>query len=302
MDSYEKVVQLKDCIQENILVKEPMCRHTTFQIGGPADVYITVESEQSLHFLLKQLHENHYPYHVIGKGSNLLVSDSGIRGAVIALGSAFEFVRLADEFTIECGAAASLAQVCAFAREHSLTGLEFAWGIPGSAGGAAFMNAGAYGGEMKDVLLSCSHVCPDGKCGTLSGDALNLSYRHSAYTDNGCVITSMKIRLQPGDKQAINDRMDELMDKRRSKQPLEYPSAGSVFKRPEGFYAGTLIEQCGLKGSRVGGAMVSEKHAGFIINAGNATCSDVMSLIRFIQETVYHKTGVQLECEIRTVD
>lgn len=281
---------------------EPMSRHTTFKIGGPADLFITVYSRDAIQKLYRAAHELDVPLLPIGNGSNMLVSDSGIRGGVIALGGELSQIRLSgDGCTVHCGAGATLAGLCVFAREHSLTGLEFAWGIPGAAGGAAFMNAGAYESAMESVLASCTHVTKTGEIGSLSGAKLELGYRHSAYTDNGCTILSLTVRLNRGDREQIAARMDELLGRRKAKQPLEMPSAGSVFKRPQGHFAGALIENCGLKGRSVGGAMVSPKHAGFIVNTGNATCRDVLELIDIIKETVYRQTNVELECEIKTI-
>ncbi|MDF1495712.1 UDP-N-acetylmuramate dehydrogenase [Caproiciproducens sp. CPB-2] len=281
--------------------KEPMSRHTTFKIGGPADLFITVSSRAEIQKLYRAAAELKVPLMPIGNGSNMLVSDNGIRGAVVALDGEFREIRQNPDGTVSCGAGASLAGVCVFAREHSLTGLEFAWGIPGAAGGAAFMNAGAYNQEMKSVLLSCTHVTKEGKIGMLSGEALQLGYRRSAYTDNGYTILELRLDLKPGDQDEISAEMDDLYRRRKSKQPLELPSAGSVFKRPEGHFAGTLIEACGLKGRTVGGAMVSPKHAGFIVNTGGATCRDVTELIKIIQDTVYQQTKISLECEVKTI-
>lgn len=301
MKSYSTLLQLAEELNCPALQNESMSKHTTFKIGGNADVFITVPSKDALCRLVRLCRGEEIPVFLLGNGSNLLVSDQGIRGAVLALCGEFEKIRLVDETTIECGAAVTLAKLCQFALKESLSGLEFAWGIPGSVGGAAYMNAGAYGGEMKDVLLSCYHVTPDGVPGTLKKEELDLSYRHSAYTDNGCVITSVKVGLKRENPLLIRERMEDYMARRKSKQPLEFPSAGSVFKRPAGYFAGALIEGCGLKGKRVGGACVSDKHAGFIINDKNATCRDVENLVREIQETVREKTGVSLECEIKTV-
>ena len=204
-----------------------------------------------------------------------------------------------EDGMITCGAGVSMNRLCRFALEKGLTGLEFAFGIPGSAGGAAFMNAGAYGGEMKDVLAGCTHLTQSGERGRLVGEELALGYRRSAYRENGFLITSLLLRLAPGDKTEIQARMEDLIARRKAKQPLEYPSAGSTFKRPEGYFAGALIESCGLKGASVGGAQVSEKHAGFVINHGGATSADILALIRLIQNTVYAKKGVRLEPEVR---
>lgn len=278
---------------------EPMSRHTTFQIGGPADLFITARDRSSLQEICRQAGEWEIPLFPLGNGSNLLVPDSGIRGAVIAFGNAFRQIVQSGDTVLECGAGASLASVCNFAKNRALTGLEFAWGIPGSVGGAAFMNAGAYDHSVSEVIAACSHVGKDGVPGEFKGEALDFGYRHSAYSDRKHLITGVRILLKRGNMEDIASRMDELYARRKAKQPLEMPSAGSVFKRPVGHFAGTLIEQCGLKGRRVGGAAVSEKHAGFIVNLGGATCADVQALIAVIQETVFRETGVRLECEVQ---
>ncbi len=280
---------------------ELMSRHTTFRIGGPADVYLVAPNRAALQKLCKKSRELGVRVVPLGNGSNTLVRDEGVRGAVISLGDGFRKIEAVGEASIECGAGASLARLCSFARDCSLTGIEFAWGIPGLVGGAAFMNAGAYGGTMSQVITSCAHVTPSGEAGVLRGEELCFGYRHSAYTDNGCFITSIRVALRPGSRGAIDAAMDDLYGRRKDKQPLELPSAGSVFKRPEGHFAGALIEQCGLKGRRVGGAEVSEKHAGFIVNMGGATCGDVLGLIEVIRETVFRETGVTLECEVKTL-
>ena len=281
-------------------VDEPMARHTTFQIGGPADRFLTVENAAQLQGLLSCLRQAGIPYLVLGKGSNLLVSDKGIRGAVLHLGGDFKKVEvLPDGRTLRAGAGAPLASVCALARERSLTGLEFAWGIPGSVGGGAYMDAGAYGGEMRDVVSRVLHLGPDGAPGEARGEELCFGYRKSRYTGGEDIITAVEFTLQPGDPAAIAGKMEELMGRRKDKQPYDMPSAGSVFKRPQNGFAAALIEQCGLKGRRVGGAQVSEKHAGFIVNTGGATCQDVLGPIAVIQKTVEEQTGTCLECEVR---
>lgn len=282
-------------VQEN----EPMSLHTSFQIGGPADAFVTVLDEKSLSGVLKKCREAQAPVYIIGNGSDLLIPDEGLRGVVIGFGGDFCKIRLEDETKIVCGPGVTLAKLCKFALEHSLSGLEFAWGIPGSAGGAAYMNAGAYGGEMKDVLVKCRHLDENGIPGEFTGESLDFSYRHSAYTDRRLVITKLTFQLEKGDYSVIKAQMEDYLGRRKSKQPLEYPSAGSVFKRPQGYFAGQLIEQCGLKGKAVGGAQVSEKHAGFIINTGGATCQDVQSLVKLIQDTVKREKQVALECEIK---
>ncbi len=283
--------------QEN----EPMKLHTSFRIGGEAKIFIFVKNPDELQKTICFCRENGLEFFVIGNGSNLLVSDSGISSVVIKLCGEFEEIKLVDETTIEAGAGANLSAVCKAALSNGLSGLEFAYGIPGSVGGAAYMNAGAYGGEMKDVAKTCFHVNKDGKAGVFSGDELRFGYRKSVYTDNGCIITKVLFSLQKGDKEEIKAKMDDLLNRRVTKQLLEYPSAGSVFRRPEGYFAGALIEQSGLKGRTVGGAQVSEKHAGFIINIDNATCEDVKKLIGICQETVKEKFNVQLETEIKSI-
>ncbi len=283
-------------------IDEPMCNHTSFKTGGNAAVFVPIDSEDKLGRVLSVCKEEGKDVFILGKGSNLLVSDNGIRDrVVIHISTDFADMKLIDDTTIEVSAGASLASLCKFALANSLTGLEFAYGIPGSCGGAAYMNAGAYGGEMKDVVVRVNHIDKDGNRGFFSGDDLKFAYRKSAYTDSGLVITSLVLKLEKGNKDEIEATMTETMAKRVEKQPLEYPSAGSVFKRPEGYFAGALIEQSGLKGTRVGGAMVSEKHAGFIINYDNATTTDVIDLIRHCQKTVYDKFGVNLETEIKFV-
>lgn len=279
---------------------EPMSLHTTFRIGGPADRFFTLEKEEQLTGLLRVLEWENIPWMALGKGSNLLVSDKGIRGAVLALDGDFKEIKLLpDGRTVRAGAAASLASVCAFARDHGLSGLEFAWGIPGSAGGAAYMDAGAYGGEMRDVIARVSHMTPAGKKETASGAGLEFDYRRSRYTGGRDVILSVEYSLVPGDAAAISGKMEELMSRRKEKQPYDMPSAGSVFKRPKNGYAAALIEECGLKGRTVGGAQVSPKHAGFIVNTGGASCADVLALVDVIRETVARQKGIELECEIR---
>lgn len=280
---------------------EPMKNHTSFRIGGPAKLFIEPKNEKELSDVLKKCRKNKIEYIVIGNGSNLLVSDNGIDKAVIKLCGSFEKIELFDETTVKAGAGVSLAALCRFALENSLSGLEFAFGIPGSVGGAAFMNAGAYGGEMKDAVLSCSHIDREGNTGVLSKEQLGFAYRKSAYGENGFIITGVTFKLQKGEKGAIEEKMNELLGRRKDKQPLSFPSAGSVFKRPEGYFAGALIEQSGLKGKTIGGAQVSEKHAGFIINIGSATCKDVKDLIECCQKTVYDNFGVKLETEIKMI-
>lgn len=278
---------------------EPMSLHTTFKIGGNARLIVYPESEGQICEIVKTAKAENIRLIAIGNGSNLLVDDDGIDACVMILADSFDKIRLIDEETVFAQAGAKLISLCRFAYENSLTGLEFAYGIPGSCGGGAFMNAGAYGGEMKDVLFKCSHVDKNGDIGFLEREQLELSYRHSAYYDNGCIITGLYLKLKKGSQDEIKEKMNDLIARRRDKQPLEFPSAGSTFKRPEGHFAGALIQECGLKGKSVGGAQVSEKHAGFIINRGGATCRDVLELCDICADTVFNEKGIRLEREIR---
>lgn len=280
-------------------LNEPMSKHTTFKIGGEASLVVYPESREQISRLVKTARDENIRLLPMGNGSNMLVSDDGIDACVMILDDHYSEIKLIDEETIYADSGALLIRLCRFAYEHGLTGLEFAYGIPGSCGGGAFMNAGAYGGEMKDVLYRCDHIDKDGNEGFLEDSDLKLSYRHSAYYENDCIITGLYLKLKKGSKDEIKAKMDDLMNRRKTKQPLEFASAGSTFKRPQGYFAGALIEQCGLKGKNVGDAQVSEKHAGFVINRGNATCKDVLELCDECAKTVFEKTGVKLEMEIR---
>lgn len=275
---------------------EPMRNHTSFKIGGNADVLIRVKNTEELKNTLILSKKYGVPSFVIGRGSNLLVSDGGIEGAVISLCD-MDGIE-ADGERIICGAGASLSSVCRAACENSLTGLEFAFGIPGSVGGALYMNAGAYGGEMSYVVESAEYVDLDGNTGKIANAEMRLGYRTSVFMTCEKIITKVIFNLKKGDKKAILERMNELIERRKQKQPLEFPSAGSTFKRPEGYFAGALIEKNGLKGAKIGGAMVSEKHAGFIINYDNASCKDVKCLIKQVQDKVYENDGVMLSPEV----
>lgn len=297
MSSVNSLKSLALSIGAEVLENEPMSMHTTFKIGGPADLFLTPKNMEQLRQLCAFCIREKIPVFPLGNGSNLLVSDKGIRGAVLYTGGIRGISGEGEN--LYCGAGEKLRDVCEYARDRGLAGLEFAYGIPGSVGGAVFMNAGAYGGEMKDVVAAASHIDGAGT-GRFEAAELDFGYRHSAYSGTNKVITQVTFSLHQGDKSEIDAKMRDLMQRRESKQPLEYPSAGSVFKRPEGNYAGTLIDRCGLKGTKVGGAMVSEKHAGFIINAGGATCKDVLDLVAKVQEEVKRQTGILLEREIRT--
>ncbi|MBQ8964713.1 MAG: UDP-N-acetylmuramate dehydrogenase [Clostridia bacterium] len=280
-----------------ILENEPMSRHTTFRVGGPADVLFLPESEEQLLQALSIAREAGAPCFVIGNGSNLVVKDGGIRGLVIALGEGMAAIARAGE-TLTAWAGASLARVSAYAQASGLSGLEFASGIPGTLGGGCAMNAGAYGGQLSDVLVD-ARVLLDGVVRTLTVEEMQMGYRTSLPLRRGGIVISARFALTPDDPEAIAARMRELNARRRDKQPLNYPSAGSTFKRPEGYFAGALIEQAGLKGKRVGGAQVSEKHAGFIVNTGGATAADILTLIGTVQDEVADRFGVRLETEVR---
>ena len=297
-----ELIKLLDSSNIKYLLNEPMKNHTTFKTGGEAELFIIPEGADELSSVLAECDRLNIEPFILGNGSNLLISDDGIKGRpVIQIAKGFDFVKLLDGETLEIGAGTNLTAACRFALNESLSGIEFAFGIPGSCGGAAYMNAGAYGGEMKDVLIRVNHIDMKGNMGCFEGDALDLSYRHSVYSSGGYVITSIVVKLRKGDYNEIEAQMKELIGRRKDKQPLEYPSAGSVFKRPEGYFAGALIEQSNLKGKRIGGAMVSEKHAGFIINYDNATTSDVVNLIRHCQSVVKENFGVELETEIKII-
>lgn len=286
------------CEENSIEYKlnEPMSCHTSFKIGGAADIFISVRSAAELSALLKRCGELNVPRFIIGKGTNLLVSDLGIEGAVISL-AGLNGISVAGE-EITCGAGAALSDVCRAALKASLTGLEFAYGIPGSIGGAVYMNAGAYGGEMSNVVLSAEGITADGRLVKVNAEDMSFGYRKSVFKQNGMTVISTVLRLKKGDSKEIEEKMQDYISRRKSKQPLEYPSAGSFFKRPEGYFAGALIEKNGLKGAAVGGAQVSCKHAGFIINRGGATAADVTELSLKVSDTVKARDGVKLEREV----
>ena len=271
--------------------------YTSMKIGGACDLLVKTADEKQLLTVLRLCRSENIPHFILGRGSNLLVSSAGWRGAVILLsGEKPEVEARGNSLTAWAGV--PLYALCSAALEHSLTGLEFAYGIPGSLGGALYMNAGAYGGEMKDVVTSCRYVGGDGEIHEMSAAEMQLTYRHSVFSGSSMVITSVTMELVPGDKAEIKSRMEELMQRRRDKQPLNFPSCGSTFKRPEGYFAAALIEECGLKGFTIGGAQVSEKHSGFVINRGHATFEDVMAVVNEVKRVVLEKKGVELECEM----
>ena len=286
--------------EEQFYINEPMSKHTTFNIGGPADYLIFPGSMDQLQAVVKLMNQCDIPFTILGNGSNVLVLDKGIRGAVIKFHAPMSYKRCEGNKII-AGAGAYLKHISQYAAENGLTGMEFACGIPGSLGGAVFMNAGAYDGEMKNVLKEVKPVTATGKILTYGPDEFNFGYRHSVFQANGQAIAEITLELQPGNKEDIQAKMDDYTARRESKQPLEMPSAGSTFKRPEGYYAGTLIDSTGLKGLQVGGAQISTKHAGFVVNSGHATAQDVLDLIKEVQDRVYKEKGVKLYPEVRII-
>lgn len=299
-----KSLKLQDvfagCTDRPLLLDEPMSRHTSFRIGGPADMMAMPKNETELCNLLQKAAANNIPVTLIGNGSNLLVRDKGIRGLVIKLGNMLNEIK-AEENGIIFGSGVSLALASRKAAENSFTGMEFAVGIPGSIGGAVYMNAGAYDGEMANVVTSVRVMDAAGKVTVLSADDLQFSYRKTALQNSGLIVTSVTVTLKKAKQSDIYAKMDDFSQRRISKQPLELPSAGSMFKRPPGYFAGTLIDQTGLKGYTVGGAQVSEKHAGFVVNIGNATAADVLQLIKDVQDRVMAAHGVYLQPEVLVI-
>lgn len=279
---------------------EPMARHTTFAIGGPADLYIEPADEDELTAVLRAVHEAQEPLTVLGGGSNVLVADGGIRGVTVCLRRLSQ-PPVVDGTTMRAGGGIRMQRVSTVAARHGLSGLEFAVGIPGTLGGGVWMNAGAYGGEMSAVVTEVAAVTRTGERVSYTGKELAFGYRHSVFQDTGDLVTAVTMALTPDDPAAIRARMEDYTARRRHKQPLEYPSAGSTFKRPPGYFAGTLIDQTGLKGLTVGGAQVSTRHAGFVVNHGGATAADVKALIRLVQEKIMAAHGVYLEPEVRMI-
>lgn len=293
---YDKVVDIVG--EENVHTDEPMSRHTTFRIGGNADYFVKPGNADEVAAVIAVCREYNIPYFILGNGSNLLVSDDGYRGMIINIMDNMDSVTV-DGRIITAQAGAMLVRVSVMARDNALTGLEFASGIPGTIGGAVYMNAGAYVGEMKNVVKTVRAIDEYGRIYELDSEKMDFSYRHSIVEERKLIVLEVTLELEHGSREAINDRMKELAEARRSKQPLEYPSAGSTFKRPEGYFAGKLIMDAGLRGYSVGGAQVAEKHCGFVINKGGATASDVVELIRDVQHDVDDKFGVTLEPEVK---
>ena len=293
---YDALTQLT--AEKNVLTDEPMKKHVTFRVGGAADYFVSPEGAEEVQKIILLCKEAGMPYYILGNGSNLLVSDHGYRGVIIQIYKSMSEVSVKGEL-VTAQAGELLSAIAAKAAEESLTGFEFASGIPGTIGGAAVMNAGAYGGEMKDVLEQVTVLTKEGELLTLPREELEMGYRTSRVARNQYIVLEAVIRLTHGEQKQIRETMNELKEKRTTKQPLEYPSAGSTFKRPEGYFAGKLIEDAGLRGFQVGGAQVSEKHCGFVINKDNATAAEVRELIRQVSERVKANSGVTLEPEVK---
>lgn len=297
----EIIKRLEQTVEsDQFLREEPMKKHITFRVGGPAACFLTPSTKEQIREILHICQEEKTPYFILGNGSNLLVSDQGFDGVVLQVYKNMNQVTVEGEH-LRVQAGALLSATARKALEAGLTGMEFAAGIPGTMGGAAVMNAGAYGGEMKDILESVTVLTPEGEQKELKNEELQLGYRTSVVKEKGYIVLEAVLSLKKGDPEAIKSRMDELKEQRVTKQPLEYPSAGSTFKRPEGYFAGKLIQDSGLKGFTVGGAQVSEKHSGFVINKGNATAADVMELIRQVTAKVKEDTGVTMEPEVKQI-
>lgn len=285
----------------HIYLEEPMNRHTTFRIGGNADIFVTPGSIAEVEQIVKCCEAHSVPYYVVGNGSNLLVGDEGIRGVVLQIGAEFSEIEIGEDDTIWVQAGCMLSKVANAAMEHALTGMEFASGIPGTVGGAVMMNAGAYGGEMKDIVECVTVLTPDGEIQILPQDQMEFGYRESIVSRNNLIVLEVKLHLQKGMQDEILAKMKMLNTARREKQPLEYPSAGSTFKRPEGYFAGKLIMEAGLAGYQVGDAQVSEKHCGFVINRGQATAKEVIALMNDVIHRVEEAYHVTLEPEVRRI-
>jgi UDP-N-acetylmuramate dehydrogenase len=300
---YDEINRLAAHFGADCRQNEPMSTRTTMAVGGPADRFVTPNSEACLIAMVNAARAQDIPFVIIGKGSNLLVRDGGYRGVIFCLsnlGDALGGISVREDH-ITAGAGAKLKQVCRAAKDHALAGMEFAYGIPGTVGGAVYMNAGAFGSEMKDVVCTCRYLDTDGNVKQAQNAELAFGYRQSRFTHSGCVILSADFHLAAGEKFRIDSRMNEILNERKAKQPLDYPSAGSTFKRPATDYASRLIDRCGLKGFTIGGAAVSEKHAGFVVNKGGATCADVLAVIEAVKSAVASQTGIALECEVEII-
>lgn len=298
MDLYKELCQILG--EENVFKDEPMNRHITFRVGGPADYFVTPEEEEQLSAVIELLKKENIPYYIMGNGSNLLVGDKGFRGVMIQIYKKMNEIHMeGDRIFVQAGAL--LSTIASRALAGGLAGFEFASGIPGTLGGAVMMNAGAYGGEMKQVLVSARILTRDGRICEMPVEEMEMGYRTSIFAKNGDIVLSAELKLEHGNRDEIGTYMEELKEKRVTKQPLEYPSAGSTFKRPEGYFAGKLIQDAGLRGFRVGGAQVSEKHCGFVINRDSATAADIVSLMEQVADKVEAQFGVRLEPEVRRI-
>ena len=298
MNIYEELCKVVS--EDQILKDEPMDKHTTFRAGGKADYLVMPSNEEQVRDLVLLLKKENVPYYVMGNGSNLLVRDQGFKGVIIQIARKMNQIRVEGE-TIYAQAGALLSKIAAQALGEGLTGFEFASGIPGTLGGAVMMNAGAYGGEMKQVIVNACVLTSAGEIAVIPADLMELGYRTSVFAKNQAIILSAQLKLEYGNEAVIREYMDELKEQRVSKQPLEYPSAGSTFKRPEGYFAGKLIQDAGLRGFQVGGAQVSEKHCGFVINKDHATATDILSLMEQVSDKVEAKFGVRLEPEVKII-
>ncbi len=299
MEINAAVEKLKKEAGISVYLNEPLSGHTGFQTGGNAALMVLPQSRAAFIETVKILRNENIDFFILGKGSNVLALDEGYAGAVVKTERALSDITFGENGEVYCEAGVSLAALCRSCAERGLSGLEFAFGIPGTVGGAVFMNAGAYDGEMKDVVTYADVLFTDGNTGKVYGDELKFSYRHSFAEDCGAIILGAGLKLKKGNKAEIVSRMSELMDRRKEKQPLEYPSCGSTFKRPVGGYASKLIDESGLRGYAIGGACVSDKHCGFIINRSKATSSEILELVDYVKRTVKEKSGVSLECEIK---
>lgn len=302
MDRYTTLIRdlARSCPGLELRADEPMSRHTTFRIGGPVRVMALPRTEEEAEKAVRTALQHDVRPFYMGNGSDLLVSDAGYEGFILKTVDGMGALG-ADGKRLTAGSGVLLSRLANFAMEHGLTGLEFAHGIPGSLGGAVTMDAGAYDGDMGMVVREVRCLTEEGEVRTVSGADLDFSYRHSAFSDEKRLILGATLELKPGDPASIKALMDDLGNRRRHKQPLDLPSAGSTFKRPQGYFAAALIDECGLKGVSIGGAQVSKKHAGFLVNTGGATCSDVLRLAELVRETVLRETGVELELEMRTL-
>lgn len=297
----QSLLRLAEECRCRVMYDEPLAEHTSLKVGGSCTAMIDITSADALTQLVEEAAALGIRTMALGNGSNMLFDDKGYEGVIFLISNSFDKVYMKDENILVAQAGCSLLKLCRYALEHSLSGLEFAYGIPGTVGGAVYMNAGAYGGEIKDVIKLCRVIDQGGRELELTADKLEMGYRRSRFCESGEIVAEAEFELTEGDHDDIQDKMVDLMSRRREKQPLNFPSAGSTFKRPEGQFAGKLIQDCGLRGFTIGGAQVSEKHCGFVVNKGGATCSDILKVIEHVQKTVQEQTGYFLECEVKYV-